>query len=159
MKKFLAELSGTALIVLAVSGSAFLAISLTKDSAIQLLLNCISTALALYISIQLFSSISGAHFNPIVSILTYLNRSSQARDLFVYLLAQICGALLGVGIANIMFSAPIYSLSTIHRESTSTFIGEVISALGLIVIIFAQWSESIRENRAKLIAQIGRAHV
>ena len=107
MKKFLAELSGTALIVLAVSGSAFLAISLTKDSAIQLLLNCISTALALYISIQLFSSISWAHFNPIVSIMTYLNQSYRARDLFIYLLAQISGSLLGVGIANIMFSAQI----------------------------------------------------
>lgn len=146
MKKFVAELSGTSLIVLAVIGSAFLAHSLTKDPAIQLLLNCISTSLALYISIELFSSMSGAHFNPIVSILTYFNGAIQRRDLLSYIFAQICGALLGAGLANVMFSAPIFSVSTIHRESPSTLIGEVISAMGLIIVIFPNGMNPSEKN-------------
>ena len=93
MKKSISEFFGTALITTAVIGSATMASIWTKDGAIWLLVNMLSTVAALYIAINLFSEISGAHFNPVVSFVVALSRGITWREFFEYLVAQIIGAI------------------------------------------------------------------
>lgn len=152
MRRYLAESLGTALIVLAVVGSAHMATFLTKDSGVWLLINCLSTVSALYISILLFRTISGAHFNPIVSIIAGLQRALSGKEVGLYLLAQFTGAIFGVMVANSMFDSPILSISTINRANSGTLVGELISSAGLITLIFAHWLEISNDRRATLIS-------
>ena len=82
MKKIFAEFFGTALITTAVIGSAHMATIWTKDGAVWLLVNMISTVAALYIAINLFAEISGAHFNPVVSLVVMINRKLDLQEFF-----------------------------------------------------------------------------
>jgi glycerol uptake facilitator-like aquaporin len=152
MKKLLAETSGTALIVIAVNGSAFLAQSLSNDRGVQLIINCMSTVMALYISIILFANMSGAHFNPIVSVIAFFHKKVNLSELVLYVTAQVIGAFLGAGISNIMFSQQLFAISNIDRSLFGFLIGEVIASAGLILIIFAQVQEIANDKRAKLIS-------
>ncbi len=152
MRRYLAESLGTALIVLAVVGSAHMATFLTKDSGVWLLINCLSTVSALYISIWLFRNISGAHFNPIVSIIAGLQRALSGKEVGLYLLSQFTGAIFGVMVANSMFDSPILSISTINRANSGTLVGELISSAGLITLIFAHWLTISNDRRATLIS-------
>ncbi|MBU3716471.1 MAG: aquaporin family protein [Candidatus Nanopelagicaceae bacterium] len=152
MRKLVAEFTGTAFITAAVIGSAIMATNWTKDGAIWLLVNMISTVSALYISIVLFASISGAHFNPVVSLVKLIQRELSGKDFLSYLIAQFLGAIFGASIAHFLFDYSIFSVSEIERDGLNIFAAEVVASFGLVLIVIANWRKFKVRNRASLIA-------
>jgi arsenate reductase len=110
--------------------------NLSKDSAVALLLNTFSTIFALALLILIIAPISGAHFNPAVSLVQVIRREMNAVEFLSFVSAQIVGAITGVIVANVMFDLQAIQISTNERVSTGTLIGEVIATAGLIVVIF-----------------------
>jgi glycerol uptake facilitator-like aquaporin len=151
MKKIISEFFGTALITIAVIGSAIMASIWTKDGAVWLLVNMVSTVAALYIAINLFSEISGAHFNPVVSFLIALSRGISWREFFEYLAAQFIGAIVGATLAQALFNSPILVLSSIDRSGLNIFGAETLASFGLVLIAIASWRYFETQQRAILI--------
>ena len=137
---------------MAVVGSAIMATNLTKDGAIWLLANAISTVSALFIVIVLFAKISGAHFNPVVSLVEVMRKRLSAREFFNYLVAQISGALFGVGLAQFLFGNPILVVSEIERTGTNIFASEIVASFGLVLIAIASWRRFKVNLRAALLS-------
>ena len=136
LKKWLAEYIGTATLVCVVVGSGIMGTNLSKDSAVALLLNTFSTIFALALLILIIAPISGAHFNPAVSLVQVIRREMNAVEFLSFVSAQIVGAITGAIVANVMFDLQAIQISTNERVSTGTLIGEVIATAGLIVVIF-----------------------
>jgi arsenate reductase len=110
--------------------------NLSKDSGVALLINAFSTIFALALLILIIAPISGAHFNPAVSLVQVIRREMNALEFAAFVSAQIAGAISGAIIANVMFDLRAIQISTNERVSTGTLIGEVIATAGLIVVIF-----------------------
>jgi arsenate reductase len=136
LKKWLAEYIGTATLVCVVVGSGIMGTNLSKDSGIALLINAFSTIFALALLILIIAPISGAHFNPAVSLVQVLRREMNAVEFLSFISAQIAGAISGAIIANVMFDLEAIQISTNERVSTGTLVGEVIATAGLITVIF-----------------------
>lgn len=134
-RKYLGEFVGTALLLAANVGSAAMAQSLTDINGVRILINCMSTALALGLLISLFGGVSGAHFNPAVSLVEFFGKRLSGQDLFSYLLAQFTGGVAGVVIANLMYNSPALVSSTIERTGSGILLGEVIATGGLLFVI------------------------
>lgn len=144
-----AEFAGTGLLVAAVAGSGIAAARLSPgDVGLQLLQNSIATAFALGVLILMFGPVSGAHFNPAVSLADWWLGRRQARtgqagaglagrELPVYAAAQVTGAICGAVLANVMFALPAVSWSTTRRGGGHLWLGEVIATAGLVMLIFA----------------------
>ncbi|WP_194420358.1 MIP/aquaporin family protein [Microbacterium abyssi] len=138
-RRALAEFLGTGMLVTVVVGSGIAAQRLSSDTGLQLLENALATAMGLGVLIVLLSPVSGAHFNPAVSLaMTILNRHSPdgllKRELVTYSAAQIVGGIGGAVLANAMFDvAP--ALSTIDRATPATFLAEVVATAGLVLVI------------------------
>ncbi|OJV97338.1 MAG: aquaporin family protein [Microbacterium sp. 67-17] len=140
-RRALAELLGTGLLVTVVVGSGIMATRLTTDVGIQLLANSIATALGLSVLILMFGTISGAHFNPAVSLVDWvLGRRRRvglsAPALGIYTLAQVAGAIGGAVLANVMFDVPT-SLSSTARATPATLVAEVVATFGLVLLVVA----------------------
>ena len=105
---FLAELIGTGLLAASVVGSGIMATNLTKDIGLQLLIVAIVTFFMLAIIIQMLKPISGAHFNPAVTLVEYVNKKIDAVTALNYVLTQSLGAVIGVMVANVMFDLPTW---------------------------------------------------
>lgn len=134
-----AEFLGTGLLVTVVIGSGIAAQRLSTDTGLQLLENSIATALGLGVLILLLAPVSGAHFNPVVSLAdAILGRRTEtglpARDLVVYLPAQILGGIAGAALANAMFSVPT-AISATDRATPATFLAEIVATTGLVLLI------------------------
>jgi glycerol uptake facilitator-like aquaporin len=136
LRKWLAEYIGTATLVCVVVGSGIMGTNLSKDSGIALLINAFSTIFALALLILIIAPISGAHFNPAVSLVQVLRREMNAVEFLSFITAQIAGAISGAIIANVMFDLEAIQISTNERVSTGTLVGEVIATAGLITVIF-----------------------
>ena len=136
LRKWLAEYIGTATLVCVVVGSGIMGTNLSKDSGIALLINAFSTIFALALLILIIAPISGAHFNPAVSLVQVLRREMNAVEFLSFISAQIAGAISGAIIANVMFDLEAIQISTNERVSTGTLVGEVIATAGLITVIF-----------------------
>jgi glycerol uptake facilitator-like aquaporin len=122
---------------MAVVGSGIMAQDLTKDVALQLLANAIATGGALLGLITIFGPISGASFNPVVSLVSYLvDRDSSVAVLVTDVVAQVAGAIAGCIIANIMFAHPFIEISTKVRTGGPTWFSEVIATVGLLLVIW-----------------------
>jgi glycerol uptake facilitator-like aquaporin len=152
MKKLFAEFLGTALITTAVIGSAHMATIWTKDGAVWLLVNMISTVAVLYIVINLFAEISGAHFNPVVTLVELINRKLRLKDFFLYIFAQIIGAIIGSLIAQGLFDRPLFSISAIERSGSNLLGAELVASAGLVLISIASWKQIEIHQRAVLIS-------
>ncbi len=152
MRKLVAEFTGTAFITAAVIGSAIMATNWTKDGAIWLLVNMVSTVSVLYVAIVLFASISGAHFNPVVSLVKAVQKDLAWIDFLQYCVAQILGATFGAGLAHLLFDYSILSVSKIERLGANIFISEVVASFGLVLIVVASWRKFKVRNRASLIS-------
>jgi glycerol uptake facilitator-like aquaporin len=136
-RRTLAEFLGTALLVMAVVGSGIMAENLTKDVALQLLANAIATGGALLGLITIFGPISGASFNPVVSLVSYfVDKDSSIAVLVTDVVAQIAGAIAGCIIANIMFAHPFIEMSTKVRTGGPTWFSEVVATVGLLLVIW-----------------------
>ncbi|NCX04624.1 MAG: aquaporin family protein [Actinobacteria bacterium] len=136
-RRTLAEFLGTALLVMAVVGSGIMAQNLTKDVALQLLANAIATGGALLGLITIFGPISGASFNPVVTLVSYfVDKDSSIAILVTDVVAQIAGAIAGCIIANIMFAHPFIEMSTKIRTGGPTWFSEVVATVGLLLVIW-----------------------
>jgi glycerol uptake facilitator-like aquaporin len=131
-----AEAVGTGLLVAIVVGSGVAAQHLSPgNTGLQLLENSTATAGGLLALILAFGSVSGAHFNPVVSLADRLLGGLSTRDLGVYVLAQVGGGIAGAVVANLMFDLDPVTWSTHARGSSGLWLGEVVATFGLVVVI------------------------
>lgn len=130
-----AEAIGTALLVTAAVGSGIAAQGLSDDGGVQLLANAVVTGAALAALITMFAPISGAHFNPAVTLTARFNRRLCTRDAGAYMTAQISGGIGGVVLANIMFDLPALHLATTERSSVALWVSEGIATVALLLLI------------------------
>ena len=130
-----AEFAGTAVLVCVVVGSGIMGTNLSDDLGVALIINTISTIFALALLILILGPISGAHFNPAVSLVQMISRAQKPVETLVYVLVQVAGAIVGAIVANIMFDQPAVQFSTSERVSPGMLLGEVIATAGLIAII------------------------
>lgn len=112
-----------------------MASNLTSDKAITLLINAISTVFALVVLINLFSNLTGSHFNPVVTVNAFIHKDLNLQETLLYISAQIMGAFCGSILANIMYSTSAFQISGNNRAELGTFIGEFVASLGLLVIV------------------------
>ena len=134
---FLGEFIGSCFLVMVIVGSGIMAENLTNDNALRLAANTLATGAGLFVLITAFATISGAHFNPFVSLAMFLRKKINGKLLIIYIPAQILGCLLGVMLANVFFEHDILELSTKNRDGFHIFSSEIIATFGLIFIIFA----------------------
>ena len=136
-RRLVAEAIGTMLLLAAVVGSGIMADRLSGgNQAIALLANTIATGAALIALILTFGPVSGAHFNPAVSIADASQGGLSWADAGAYIVAQLLGAFLGVGLAHVMFGAPLYSWSTHARAGSAQVVSEVVATFGLLSVIW-----------------------
>src|SRR4051794_3896020 len=142
-RQLLAEFIGTALLVTVVVGSGIAAAQLSSsDVGLQLLENSIATAFGLAVLILLFGPVSGAHFNPVVSVADWLlgrraNSGLSGGSVAAYAASQIAGGIVGAVLANVIFDRAALEVSTKDRISPGHLVGEVVATAGLIALIFA----------------------
>ena len=135
MKKSFAEFLGTALLVAIVVGSGIMATNLSQDIGVQLLINTISTVFGLMVLIQILAPISGANFNPVVTLIDLIEKRTTLVLFVQYIVVQIAGAISGAALANAMFGHPILETATKVRSGGNLYIGEIVATAGLIMII------------------------
>jgi glycerol uptake facilitator-like aquaporin len=135
-QKLFAEGLGTALLLAIVIGSGIMAERLSGGNvAIALLANTLATVGGLYILIEVFGPISGAHFNPAVSIVMTFRREMPGSLLAPYIVAQLLGAMLGAWLAHAMFDMSILQFSTKVRSGIGQWIAEAVATFGLVLVI------------------------
>jgi glycerol uptake facilitator-like aquaporin len=144
-RRALAEYCGTAFLVTVVVGSGIAASELSpSDTGLQLFENAAATAGGLVALILAFGPVSGAHFNPVVSLADAFFGGLERRDVPAYLAAQVAGAVTGAVMANLMFELDAVSWSTHSRSSGGLWLGEAVATLGLLAVIFGV----VRSGRA-----------
>ncbi|MFJ6079877.1 aquaporin [Streptomyces sp. NPDC092369] len=159
-----AELIGTALLVAIVVGSGIQATQLTKDVGLQLLANSTATVFGLGILILLFGPVSGAHFNPVVTLAEWWTaRRGGAgvtmREAAVYVPVQMAGAIGGAILADAMFGRPLVKWSTHDRSAGHLLLGEVVATAGLILLIFGlARTDRLRFAPVAVASYIGAAY-
>jgi arsenate reductase len=141
-RRCLAEFIGTGLLVTVVVGSGIAARTLSQDAGLRLLENALATGAGIAVLILIFGPISGAHFNPVVSMVDWLlgrrtGHGLPARDVAPYVLSQICGAICGAILADAMFARPLVSWSQHHRSAPHLWLAEVVATAGLLLVIVA----------------------
>jgi glycerol uptake facilitator-like aquaporin len=150
-RRVVAEALGTALLVATVVGSGIMAETLTKDTALALLGNTLPTGAILVVLITILGPISGAHFNPAVSLIFALKRELTVRDTVFYIGAQVLGGILGTMIAHGMFALPLLDASMKARTGGAQWFAEAVAAFGLVATILA----GIRFQRAAVPWLVG----
>jgi glycerol uptake facilitator-like aquaporin len=149
LRRASAEAVGTAFLVAAVVGSGIAAHRLSPgDTGIQLLENAIATGAVLVALILALGPISGAHFNPIVTLADRILGGIGTREASVYVVAQVAGGCLGTIVANLMFDLPAVTISTHDRSSSGVLLGEAVAAFGLLVVILGV----VRAGKAQMAA-------
>jgi glycerol uptake facilitator-like aquaporin len=136
-RRLVAEALGTALLVATVVGSGIMAESLTRDVALALLGNTLATGAMLVVLITILGPISGAHFNPAVTLIFALKRELMPRDALLYVAVQIVGGIAGTMIAHAMFALPLLDASLKMRTGGAQWLAEGVAAFGLIATILA----------------------
>src|SRR5580704_9045013 len=150
-RRLAAEALGTALLVATVVGSGIMAESLTRDMALALLGNTLPTGAILVVLITILGPVSGAHFNPAVSLVFALKRQMAPREALFYVAAQIVGGIAGTVIAHAMFALPLLDASLKIRTGGAQWLAEGVAAFGLIATILA----GIRFERASVPWLVG----
>ncbi|MCX7620856.1 MAG: aquaporin family protein [Acidimicrobiales bacterium] len=142
-----AECAGTAMLVAIVVGSGIAAQRLSNgDPGLQLLENAFATAGGIAALIWTFGPVSGAHFNPIVTIAARLSNQVTTHDALAYVAAQVGGACAGASIANVMFGLEPITVSTTVRSGSGLWVGEIVATFGLVIVILgvSRGSQGIR---------------
>src|ERR1700737_3775523 len=136
-RRLVAEALGTALLVATVVGSGIMAETLTKDTALALLGNTLPTGAILVVLITILGPISGAHFNPAVSLVFAVKRELTPREALLYIVAQIAGGMIGTMMAHAMFALPLLDASLKVRTGGAQWLAEGVAAFGLVATILA----------------------
>jgi glycerol uptake facilitator-like aquaporin len=135
-RKLVAEWLGTALLVAVVIGSGIMGERLSGGSVgLALLANTMATGAILVVIILVFGNISGAHFNPAVTLVFLLRREIAAGEALLYVIAQVIGGVAGAAVAHIMFAEPLFSLSTTARTGLAQWVAEFVATFGLLATI------------------------
>ena len=148
LAKLLAEFLGTAMIVAGVIGAGFMTASLDSGYPLGLTMIAATVAAVLFVAISILGPISGAHFNPAVTIAFLVRRAIVASSAAGYIVSQIAGATSGAVIANLMFGSSWIEVSEIARFSTATFLGEIVATWGLVLLILLL----VKFERTQLVA-------
>ena len=134
-RAFGVEFLGTMILAIAVVGSGHMAAQLSNDSATRLLINALASAIGLAVVIRIGIKISGSHFNPVVTLAMLYLKKLNLVDAAIYIAAQISGAIIGVGIANLMYEEAFLEVSQIKRNGSNLFFSEVLATAVLLWII------------------------
>lgn len=134
-RRLLAETLGTCLLVATVVGSGIMADALSADDAVSLLGNTLPTGAILFVLITLFGPLSGAHFNPVVTLVFLLRGEIAANLALAYMAAQALGGTAGTVLAHAMFDLPLWQISGTIRTGTAQWLAEGVAAFGLILTI------------------------
>ncbi|CAN7268267.1 aquaporin [Rhizobium sp. LjRoot254] len=134
-RRLVAEGLGTAMLVATVVGSGIMADRLSDDTAVSLLGNTIPTGAMLVVLITLLGPISGAHFNPVVSLVFALRRQLTVADAGAYIAMQVLGGVAGTLIAHAMFDLPLFQVATTVRTGLGQWLAEAIATFGLLLTI------------------------
>jgi arsenate reductase len=147
-RRVVAEALGSGLLIVAVIGSGIMATRLSPDDVgLQLLENAIATGGALVGLILMMGAVSGAHFNPVVTLVDRALGSIPTRDAVAYVVAQVLGACSGAVLANAMFDLPLVEFSTKQRSSGALWLSEVVATAGLLLVIHG----CVRTGRARVV--------
>lgn len=146
-RQLTAEALGSAFLLIAVVGSGIMASELSTDVGLQLLENAAATGGALIGLILMFGAVSGAHFNPVVTLVDVLLGTMERRDAVLYVAAQTVGAAAGTIAANVMFALPAIEISTRDRSSGPLWFSEVLATIGLLLVIHG----CVRTGRANAV--------
>ena len=147
MKAYLSEYLGTTFLLMIVVGSGIMGQSLSDNDSITLLANTIATGSGLIVLIWMFGKISGAHFNPAVSVVMFANGELSSRNFILYGLFQVSGAISGTLLANYMFGLDALQVSVNSRSGLNLYISEVVATFGLLLVILR-----VRTVRSELVA-------
>lgn len=164
LNRVAAELVGTAALVAVVVGSGIQATELTKDVGLQLLANSLATVFGLGILILLLGPVSGAHFNPVVTLAEWWSGRKDpqglgGREVAAYIPAQIAGAIGGAVLADAMFGEALVTWSTHDRSAGHLLLGEVVATAGLILLIFGlAKTDHLRFAPVAVASYIGAAY-
>jgi glycerol uptake facilitator-like aquaporin len=150
-RRLVAESLGTALLVATVVGSGIMAERLTKDVALALLGNTLPTGAILVVLITILGPISGAHFNPAVTLVFALKRDLMPREALSYIAVQVIGGIMGTMIAHAMFALPLLDASLKMRTGGAQWLAEGVAAFGLVATILA----GLRFERASVPWLVG----
>ena len=129
------EFIGTMILAIAIVGSGHMAANLAQDGGVKLLLNALATALGLAVVIKVGMKTSGAHFNPAVTLVMVILKKISNELAALYIAAQVLGAILGVGIANLIYDQSFIKQSTIIRDGSNLFFSELFATAVLVLII------------------------
>lgn len=158
-RRLAAEALGTALLLATVIGSGIMGERLAGGNvAIALLANSIATGAALYALILVFAPISGAHFNPAVTLVAVLNQKIGNADAIAYTGAQLLGAFAGVAAAHAMFGEPLFFASQHERTGAAQWWAEGVATFGLLVVILGSARQSLPAVAAAVGAYITAAY-
>ena len=136
-RRLVAEALGTALLVATIVGSGIMAQMLTQDIALQLLCNTLPTGAILVVLITVLGPISGAHFNPAVSLVFLVKGDLRRSDAMLYMVAQIVGGVAGTMIAHLMFGLPLIELSAKIRTGGAQWFAEAVASFGLVAVVLS----------------------
>lgn len=138
----LMEMLATAILAVAIVGSGFMASDLTKDLGLTLLINGLVIAGALVIVISLAAPISGAHLNPVVTLILFFKKKINLPQALLFAVAQIIGAIAGVLFANYLFTDDLIQSSQNLRSGTNLFVSEIFATAGLLWVILVNLKRS-----------------
>ncbi len=149
------EFIGTAFLLAGVVGSGIMAERLSNDIAVVLLANAVATAGVLLVIIYMFAPVSGAHFNPVVTLMEALLGDRRWVEVAPYIAAQTAGAVFGTIVANLMFDLDAVNVSTKARSGSHLWLGEVVATYGLLLVIFML----VYSSRSRLVAGAVAAYI
>jgi glycerol uptake facilitator-like aquaporin len=129
------EFIGTMILAVAIVGSGHMAANLAQDGGVKLLINALATALGLAVVIKVGMKTSGAHFNPAVTLVMVILKKISNEVAALYIAAQVLGAILGVGIANLIYDQSFLKQSSIIRDGSNLFFSELFATAVLVLII------------------------
>ena len=135
MQKYVSEFLGTFILLLSVVGSGIAGQKYTDDQMVILFSHAVVIGFTLIFLIRMFATYSGAHFNPIVSLLFFFKRELSSKDLIIYIVIQCVAAILGTMFANFLFGLNVIEISTNIRSGNNIYISETFATFGLLMVI------------------------
>lgn len=136
-RELVGESLGTALLLYVIVGSGIAAQSLSQDAGVQLFAHAIAVGAGLAVIILMFASVSGSHFNPAVTLAFWMSGDIDSGGAVRYMVAQLVGAVAGVGVANFTFGQDVFAISSTTREGAGLVVSELIGTFVLVLVILA----------------------
>jgi len=131
----LAEFLGSTILLMTIVGAGIMADNISDDDGVSMFITVTAIAFSIGLIIRIFGPISGGHFNPLVTFYFYFRKEISAKTGWIMVASQVSGALTGTVLANLMFDLPAISISKLDRIGTNIFIAELVSTIGLFIVL------------------------